>query len=150
MRALILAVSALVGSTTMAYADTCALDAAPTVAFGGYDVYAAAPTDAAGTITLRCLVSLSVTVDLSAGNSSSYATRQLKPALPATTPLAYNLYLDAARTQIWGNGTNGTAHLGPALVVLSVWSIPIYGRIPAKQDVAAGSYTDTITVTLNY
>jgi spore coat protein U-like protein len=69
--------------------------------------------------------------------------------------LSYNLYFDAAYTQIRGNGTGGsqqggaTFTLTPSAPTGSTTSV-IYGRIPALQDVAAGSYTDTIIVTVTY
>jgi spore coat protein U-like protein len=67
--------------------------------------------------------------------------------------LNYNLYTDATRTAVWGDGTGGTA------VVSIKYSLPpagttqtdthtVYGRAFAGQVVSVGSYLDTITVTL--
>jgi spore coat protein U-like protein len=69
--------------------------------------------------------------------------------------LNYNLYFDAAFTQIRGDGTGGSQQGGATLTVssgtrtASTTSV-IYGQIPALQDPAAGSYADTIVVTLTY
>jgi spore coat protein U-like protein len=71
--------------------------------------------------------------------------------LKGSEPLNYNLYLNAARTTIWGDGTGGTQEFtdhtppfGRSIVV------PIYGRIPALQDVSVGSFSNTITVTYQF
>jgi spore coat protein U-like protein len=69
--------------------------------------------------------------------------------------LGYNLYYDAAYSQIRGNGTGGsqtggaTLNLTPGAPTQSVNAV-IYGRIPAGQDPAPGSYLDTIVVTITY
>lgn len=126
----------------------CVIDATSGVAFGGYDPLAAAPTDSSGSVTVHCLVSILITIDLGTGGSGSYAARSLKSG---TEVLSYNLYLDAARQTVWGNAAgNGTVHYGPTLGLLAAIAIPIYARIAARQDVAVGNYTDTIVVTLNY
>ncbi len=64
--------------------------------------------------------------------------------------LNYNLYLDAARTSIWGDGTGGTALFTVAIPSGKAVNVTIFGRIPAGQDVAAGSYSDSIVVTIQF
>jgi spore coat protein U-like protein len=65
--------------------------------------------------------------------------------------LEYNLYRDAAFSAIWGDGTSGTTTYtirnppNNQDVVLTV-----YGRVPALQDVATGSYADAVIVTINF
>ncbi len=61
--------------------------------------------------------------------------------------LAYNIYLDAARTVVWGDGAGGTQTLE---VQNGDRSVSFYGRISAGQDVAAGPYSDAIVVTFNF
>jgi spore coat protein U-like protein len=75
--------------------------------------------------------------------------------LSGTNRLNYNLYYDAAFTQIRGDGTGGTQTGGASLTVssgartASTTSV-IYGRIPAAQSPNPGTYSDTILVTINY
>ena len=75
--------------------------------------------------------------------------------LSGANPLNYNLYFDAAYTQVRGDGTGGS-QTGGANFTLSnsnktdSTTSTIYGRAPALQDVAAGTYSDTITVTITY
>jgi len=75
--------------------------------------------------------------------------------------LQYNLYLNAARTTVFGDGSGGTQ---TATCVTGITAfgcvgsnpsgpgrratLPFYGRIPAGQDAAAGLYSDTVQVTI--
>lgn len=126
----------------------CVLDSVSGVAFGTYDTFSSAPLDSSGSVTCRCLVALGVSIDLSAGSSGSFANRTMTK-IGGTDTLSYNLFLDVARVLIWGNGSNGTVHY-TNLGLLSALTIPIYGRVPARQDVATGNYSDVVVVTLNY
>ena len=123
------------------------------VAFGVYDATAAAPDDAAGAISVTCTPLSGVagyTISLSAGSSGSYAARRMTSG---GSTLSYQLYTDAARTQIWGNGSGASAIVG-SLSLLAILggsaSHQIYGRIPAHLAANPGSYSDTITVTVTY
>jgi len=147
----VLAVAALtlaaLGLSTRPAAAQCSISATG-VAFGSYDVFTTTPTDSTGTITYRCTLSLNVQITLSQGIAGDYNPRQL-----ASGPkrLNYNLYRNAARTTIWGNGSGGTSvytHFVPLLTGDIV--VTVYGRIFALQDVPAGSYSDTIVVTINF
>jgi spore coat protein U-like protein len=67
--------------------------------------------------------------------------------------LKYNIYVDAARSIVWGDGNIGT------LVVADAYSLagpsvtrnyPAYGRIFGNQNAPVGVYTDSIIVTLHF
>jgi spore coat protein U-like protein len=125
--------------------------AATGVVFGIYTPLQAAPLASTGTISIACIGVFgrnTVTVDLSTGASGNYATRTLQSG---TFNLNYNLYLDPANTQIWGNGTGGSVE-GTASIRRRRRNatLTVYGAAAARQDPAAGGYTDTITVTVNY
>jgi spore coat protein U-like protein len=129
----------------------CTLSVTP-AAFGTYNVFASSPTDTTATIQVRCTGLfdwlLTVDVDLSKGQSGSFNPRTLKSG---SNTLNYNLYMDAARTTIWGDGTGGTSHWTVSNPSVGTWySQTAYGRIPANQDPVIGSYTDTIVVTANW
>jgi spore coat protein U-like protein len=64
--------------------------------------------------------------------------------------LAYNFYVDAGGAAVWGDGTGGTATRSDRVFKNKPWTVTIYGRIPAGQDVSAGSYSDTLTITINF
>jgi spore coat protein U-like protein len=61
--------------------------------------------------------------------------------------LSYNLYTDASRVTVWGDGSAGTATLnGDAEEA----TYTLYGRVPARQNVHTGEYTDTLIATVTY
>ena len=126
-------------------APVCTFSSGPTTLnFGAYNPAAASPTDSTATFQFVCNPgNPKVTVFLSTG-AGTFSQRQM--ALGADR-LGYNLYQDAARTIIWGDGTP-PSQADPNDRENHFYTI--YGRIPAGQWVAAGTYSDTITVTLNY
>jgi spore coat protein U-like protein len=66
-------------------------------------------------------------------------------------PLAYNVYTTSGYGAVWGDGSNGsvTQSYG-ALLSLGGITYTAWGRLPAGQYVAAGAYSDWITVTVSY
>jgi spore coat protein U-like protein len=137
----IIAALAWAAAAATARAD-CSLSSAG-VAFGAYDPLASAPVESAGTIGINCSPATSYAIALSAGNGT-FDARLLRSGASA---LGYNLYTDPARTTVWGDGT------GTSMTVSGSGtgaSYPVYGRIPARQNVPAGSYADTITVTVTF
>lgn len=139
------------------FSCSATVSVAQPLAFGNYDPASLTPKDntttinVVGTVTgLGILVTLSYSVGLSAGAGSTIADRRLTG--PSSTPLAYNLYTNNARTTVWGAGTVTDSY--SALASLGGTAVPrsytVYGRIPAGQYVAPGSYGNTITVTVTY
>lgn len=61
----------------------------------------------------------------------------------------YQLYLDAANTQVWGNDDTNMA-AGTTDAAGNTASLTVYGMVPAQPDLAVGNYIDTIVVTLYY
>jgi spore coat protein U-like protein len=126
--------------------------------FGIYNPLSATPLVSNGQVAATCtLVSgnattVSLVSSYSTGSSGSYATRTM---LSGAATLNYNLYYDATFTQIRGDGTGGsqaggaTMNLTTANRTQTVTAV-IYGRVPAGQDPAPGSYADTIVVTVTY
>jgi spore coat protein U-like protein len=145
-RAALAAAVALAALPAAARAQTCTVRGVAGVAFGAYDpigANATAPRDSTGQIQYRCRRAAPL-ISLSRGASGSYQPRQLRQGAAS---LGYNLYRDAARTQIWGDGTSGTfTVLGQQGNRTAV----IYGRIFPGQAAAAGSYGDTIVATLDF
>ena len=62
--------------------------------------------------------------------------------------LDYNLYADIGATQVWGDGTAGTATRSQKVSKNAPWSVTFYGRIAVNQDVTPGSYSDSLTITI--
>ena len=130
-----------------AEAGHCSISAT-SVSFGSYDVFASTPTDTTGTVSFTCTGNADVTITLSKGGGSTFNPRTLSGG---TDTLNYNLYKDAARTTIWGDGTGSTSSYTQLNVPNSTaQNLTIYARIPAAQDVSAGTYTDSVTVTIDF
>lgn len=105
-------------------------------------------TDATGTVTVTCTKNAAFNVGLDSGQGSTLVTsRKMKNTL-TTDLLNYSLYRDASRTQNWGTtlGTDTLALTGTGIAQ----SIPVYGRVPGGQVVPAGSYADTVNMTVSY
>ena len=68
--------------------------------------------------------------------------------------MRYQLYLDPARTALWGNGGGGSTVPVSGIASLTTpfrQALTVYGRILARQsDAHVGNYTDRITIVLNY
>ena len=146
---LLAAIAAAFFTAERATAQSCSISAVTGVSFGSYDALNGSPLDQTGSITYQCgiLYLGTVTIDLSPG-SGTYSSRQMRAGAYV---LGYNLYRDAARNLVWGNGTGGTSRYGPVLPLLGIpTTLTIYGRIPARQPSPIGSYTDTVVATLNF
>jgi spore coat protein U-like protein len=119
------------------------------VIFGSYNVFNGTPLDSTGTVTYQCNPQTqSITISLSKGQSSTYTPRRMNQGAEVLT---YDLYTNAGRTSIWGDGTGGTSVYtdGNPPKNANV-NVTIYGRVPAAQDVSAGSYSDTVSATINF
>jgi len=119
------------------------------IAFGAYDPTGAIALDTAGTVIYRCgQRDHNIMITLSQGGGTSYATRRM---VKGADQLFYNLYRDAGRTVIWGDGSAGTqAYTIQNPPNTQDVTVPIFGRIPALQNAGEGVYSDTITVTLTF
>jgi spore coat protein U-like protein len=144
--------SLLLLGQTAAHATTgCAFSGIVGVAFGQYNPFDTSPLDSTGSMTLHCDnvgPSDTVIIAIGRGSASSYLARTLRSGVDI---LQYNLYLDAARTAIWGDDTGGSSQYGPFQPPSgSDLTLSVYGRIPARQNVRTGSYSDVVTVTIYY
>lgn len=145
----VLAVAAWLLSTTSVFAQATSCTISVTsVAFGNYNVFTTTPYDSTGTITYRCnSTAANISITLSGGSSSTFSPRTLRKG---SEILDYNLYTNAARTNVWGDGTGGTSIYTRANPPNSNVNVPVYGRIPALQDVSAGNYADTVVAVINF
>ena len=120
------------------------------VSFGIYDTFSRAPLDATGRVTVVCDGDFTFSVKLDQGQNStgSFNPRVLRAAA-AEEGLNYNLFVDSARQNIWGDGTGNTfVNTGTANRVPSPFTV--YGRIPARQKVSTGSYLDQVNVIVEW
>jgi len=113
------------------------------VSFSTYDVFSTLNDDITGSIIVKCRPSAPYSLSLSPG-SGTYASRTMTSSIYT---LNYNLFVDATRLTIWGDGSAGTGTVsGNAADATHT----VYGRIPARQNAHVGSYADTIIVTVTF
>ena len=137
-------------SVTANVTANCTVSTSP-VAFGSVNTLSASNVDASGGITVTCTSGTAWTAaaDAGTGSGASLLTRRMTPAT-GTTALNYSLYTDSGRTTVWGDGTSTTGTIGDSGTG-SAQAITIYGRVPSGQGVVpAGSYADTVAVTVSY
>ena len=130
------------------------------ISFDSYIPNQASPLDSVGRISVDCakapLDSLPMTVnyslDISQGSGTSFTPRTMSSG---THALNYNLYRDALRSNVLGDGSGGTSNIAGALQLPSpqgtaTGSHSFYGRIFAGQNLVPGTYADTLLVTISY
>jgi spore coat protein U-like protein len=102
--------------------------------------------DASSLLSVTCTPGTSYSVGLNGGNAGAAPTAR-KLAKGGET-ITYGLYRDAARSQPWGDtiGTNTAAGTGSGIAQ----DLTVFGRVPPQATPTAGTYTDTIVVTVTF
>lgn len=131
------------------FAINCRIRLTP-LSFGTYIPLAPAPVDVIGQLNVRCGGQPGTfAVLMGPGISGNYSVRTLTAG--GADLLNYNIYIDPARSQIWGDGTP------PTFTVTGSrnrrgrptrYSYPVYGRIFAGQAPNEGTYTDNLLTTV--
>lgn len=139
IRRLILGAFLLLSATAAQASLTCN----PTSSGISFGVFAGSQITAVGSIALNCVggSGSSYTLGLSTGSSGTYSARKVKSG---AISLSYNLYLNAAFSQVWGDGSGGTSVSSGSPVV----SVSVFAKLPAQTKPAPGTYTDTIIASL--
>ena len=139
-------------NVTASVTNNCTITST-TLAFGPYDpivANASTPLDAAGSVDVACTKGAATTIGLSAGNNAASAsTTSRAMSNGAGGFLDYEIYSNAGRTTVWTNSGAGL-FAPPVAPSKATRSFPTYGRVPAGQDPDTGSYTDTVTATVNF
>jgi spore coat protein U domain-containing protein, fimbrial subunit CupE1/2/3/6 len=135
-------------SVTASIVADCNLSATD-MAFGDYDASSGSPLDASSTVSVYCTSGTAYDVALNVGTGGgSFVNRTM---LNGGNSLAFNLYTNAERTTVWGDGTASTnTASGTGVGLLTAVSHTVYGRIAIGQDQAPGSYASVVTVTVTY
>ena len=131
------------------------------VAFGNYDMFAvAANTTGQGSVTVSYVtgvnpnppINYTITISGSPNNGMSINPRVMKISPANPDNLNYNVYTDIGRTIIWNSVITGGADNVTGTIKRNDPPdiLPVYGNIPALQNVSSGSYSDTLDVTINF
>jgi spore coat protein U domain-containing protein, fimbrial subunit CupE1/2/3/6 len=139
-------------SVSATVTNNCTITTAA-INFGAYDptvTNLSTPLDATGSVTITCTKGAVTTVGLSAGANGANATGTTRAMKSGSDYLSYELYQDTGRATVWGNSGTGL-FTPPVAPSKDLRTFTTYGRIPAGQDVPAGTtYTDTVTATVNF
>lgn len=137
------------------------------VAFGTFSpLGGGSAADTAGQVQVTCNltdpdafpngtnVRFNYAVSLSGGQSGNVADRRLGSL---GTQTRYDLYLNSARTTVWGDGTGGSSTIQGSILIPASNPTPktdthaVYARIPAGQQLATpGFFVDNIVVTVSW
>jgi spore coat protein U-like protein len=148
----------LLGAQVCTAATTCRFVSGGGVAFGPYDTLSSASVDSSLNLLVSCnrnggSPNVTLTVSLGTGiNGTSVNNRQMAHSGGSGDLLSYGLFRDVSRSSVWGfspgidtvNQTLSVPNKGSASTTFTV-----YGRLPAQQNVSAGSYGDTVQLTLS-
>jgi spore coat protein U-like protein len=121
---------------------TCSV-VSTTLSFNAYEpISGAADTLPTGTISVQCTSTSNSAISVS--YHLTLATSPARTMTSSANSLTYDLFIDSARTIQW-NTTNQVSctFSVSARAVNQQSSCSFYGKIPASQNVAAGSYSQT-------
>jgi spore coat protein U-like protein len=104
--------------------------------------------NATGALSVHCTNGNAYRVALNGGVSNNVASRYMARATGVSI-VSYQLFTDAGRNLVWGDGTAGTSMVtGTGTGRTS--TLTIHGRVPAQRTPPPGAYRDTITATISF
>jgi spore coat protein U-like protein len=137
------------GHAHAASADGCNFNIPP-LNFGVYSFIQKAPNDSSNNIKIECQNSTVVTVQIGAGQSGTVLNRYMIDA--KGNQLKYNLYIDASRLGLLGDGNNGSSYFNGQNVggIGAHPNMIIYGRLFPNQSIPAGNYSDSLVLNISF
>lgn len=126
-------------------ADTCIMAATTPLAFATINTTQASNQATPGVVTVTCTASRgAITVTLGGGENASSGARRM--ATSGDDYLPYSVFKDSGHSE--SVAVDGAVYSGPVTAAVPK-TIAVYGQIPAG-NYNAGSYSDTLLVTLSY
>jgi spore coat protein U-like protein len=127
-------------------ANKCTVSAS-TLDFGTPAGVLTSAVPATTTISVQCANGTAYNVGLDGGQNSGNNINARKMVRGANS-VAYQLYRNSGRTQVWGNtvGTDTVAGIGNG----NPQGLTVYGQVPAQPTPPAGTYQDTVVVSVTY
>lgn len=138
-----LSIAVLLISVGSAHAATCTVSTT-SVAFGTHTFLTTSPSDSTGTISVSCDMVANYSIVILGGFSGTLA----RAMTSGSNQLGYNLFTDATRTVVWGDGSAGGGRVSGSGTTGATHTV--YGRIPAGQNVPAGNYSDALVVRVEF
>lgn len=130
-------------TVSASYVPTCSV-AGGTMDFGNI-ISLSSPIDATAGVSATCSAGTPYTVAMGDGLAST-GSMQRRMSHGADR-MTYGLYKDVSRSSAWGSaGANRSSATGSG----NAQPFTVYGRIPSQVTPPAGTYTDTVVVTVSY
>jgi len=135
----------------------CTVSAAP-LNFGTYNplvTHAATALVASQALTLKCTKgTVATSVDLDNGANFSGGTRRMRSGATGHY-LTYQLRKEVAHTHVRAAGATNRVMSDASTsnnraLTISGTALTVFGRIPQNQGVTMGSYSDTVSMTINF
>ncbi|HYJ28884.1 MAG TPA: spore coat U domain-containing protein [Allosphingosinicella sp.] len=114
----------------------------------GFGAYSGSQVDSTAAVSVNCSNGAPYAVALGGGGNQSGSTRRM--AGPGANRLDYQLFRDSARAIPWGDDSAQLGARRAGTGAGSAQALTVYGRIPAAQSPAPGSYSDSVVVTVEY
>jgi spore coat protein U-like protein len=122
----------------------------PPLSFGSYDPLAAnasQPADASAVVSVTCTRSTPAALSFDFGLHPAGATERAMKG-PGPEALRYQIYRDAAHSQVWGRGGDAMQLLSKGIAQPDQFTV--FGRIPPQQETEPGAYSDVLTAAVDF
>jgi spore coat protein U-like protein len=130
-------------------AATCSISNVD-VAFGAIEPLQNNLRNTMSTLTVTCTGNIGEIVNY----SIALATSGPRKMLGANGDVAFELYVDSSRSQVWGDGTSGTAIIAGSITLdfsSASQNYTVYAKLPSGYSRArAGIYNADLVLTLSY
>jgi len=125
-------------TSTATVVGTCSISSVTNLDFSTYDPTSAVnDDDGVGDVAFTCTKGTAYDVYITGSRTMT----------DGTDTLNFQMYQESGRTTLWPSGAPGVTGTAADNTVITR---NIYGRITASQDVGAGTYNGTVTVTVEY
>lgn len=105
-------------------------------------------TETDSALSVTCTQGTTYTIGLNGGVTLQPPAARLMKRTTGSETISYGIYRDNARTLVWGNSAGVDTKAGSGTGAAQ--NHGVYGRVPAQTTPVAGTYTDTIVVTVTY
>jgi spore coat protein U-like protein len=136
-------------AVSSAVSNNCVISTVPVMDFSAYDPSGTNKTanlDSPAHLGLTCTTGSVASIGLSLGANGASAVGTTRAMKSGANVLSYDLYTDSGHGTVW----TVVPMVQAAAPSSSEVVYTIYGRVPQAQDVLAGSYTDSVAVTVNF
>jgi spore coat protein U-like protein len=130
---------------------TCSVSAGATLDFGSVSTVSdSLPVTGSNTINVNCTSGAPYFVGLDGGSSTgNTADRKLK-LTTGTTTINYKLFQNSNQNIPWGDNRVAGGDAVSGTGTGSSFAHTVHGQVPVQTTPVPGTYTDTITVTVEY